>query len=81
MGGSRHSNCSMLEAIALCEQLASKKLTYTYAETNRSGDHIWYVSDVSKFQTHYPDWGYQYSLEAILEEMYHAQTSRLSEAL
>ena len=78
MGGSRHSNCSMLEAIALCERLANKKLTHTYAETNRSGDHIWYISDVSKFQAHYPDWAYQYNLEAILEEMYTAQTSRLA---
>ena len=78
MGGSRHSNCSMLEAIALCEQLANKKLTHSYAETNRSGDHIWYISDVSKFQLHYPDWSYQYNLEAILEEMYKAQMSRLS---
>jgi len=78
IGGSRHSNCSMLEAISVCERLTDKKLTYTYAETNRSGDHIWYISDVSKFQKHYPAWVYQYDLEAILEEMYQAQTSRLA---
>lgn len=77
MGGSRHSNCSMLEAIALCEKLTDKKLTHAYAEDNRSGDHIWYISDVRKFQTHYPAWSYQYNLEAILGEMYSAQTSRL----
>ena len=68
----------MLEAIALGKQLANKKITCSYAETNRSGDHIWYISDVSKFQLHYPDWGYQYNLEAILKEMYKAQMSRLS---
>jgi CDP-paratose 2-epimerase len=77
MGGSRYSNCSMLEAIAICEQLADQKLDYTYAETNRSGDHIWYISDVRKFQKHYPEWSYQYDLKSILAEMYTAQVSRL----
>ena len=76
LGGSRHSNCSMLEAIALCEELADKTLHYDYAETNRSGDHIWYISDVRKFQSHYPQWHYQYDLRAILQDMYLAQASR-----
>jgi CDP-paratose 2-epimerase len=78
MGGSRHSNCSMLEAIAQCEELAGQKLQYSYAENNRSGDHIWYISDVSKFQSHYPNWQYEYDLTAILKEMYTAQVARLS---
>src|SRR5207237_1067712 len=52
-GGSRHSNCSMLEAIAICEKLAGKKMNVTYEEGNRIGDHIWYISDVRKFQSHY----------------------------
>lgn len=76
MGGSRHSNCSMLEAIQTCESLASKKLNYTYAEDNRIGDHIWYISNVHKFQSHYPDWQYKYSLDLILQEMYNFQSSR-----
>lgn len=78
MGGSRHSNCSMLEAIVQCEALAGQKLQYSYAENNRSGDHIWYISDVSKFQSHYPNWQYKYDLNAILKEMYTAQIARLS---
>lgn len=78
MGGSRHSNCSMLEAIAICESLASKKLQYSYAENNRSGDHIWYISDVRKFQSHYPDWQYEYDLDTILRDIYHAQVARLA---
>ncbi|MBL1173940.1 NAD-dependent epimerase/dehydratase family protein [Pantanalinema sp. GBBB05] len=78
MGGSRYSNCSMLEAIAVCEELAGRKLQYTYAEDNRSGDHIWYISDVRKFQAHYPDWQYQYDLQTILKDIYLAQTARLS---
>ena len=72
IGGSRHSNCSMLEAIRLCEQISGKKLEYTYVEDNRIGDHIWYVSDVRKFQSHYPHWKYQFDLKAILEQIHAA---------
>jgi CDP-paratose 2-epimerase len=69
-GGSRHSHCSMLEAIALCEKIAGRKLKYEYVEQPRTGDHIWYVSNVRKFVGHYPHWKYQYGLEAILVEIY-----------
>jgi CDP-paratose 2-epimerase len=78
MGGSRHCNCSMLEAIALCEEITGKKLNYNYDETNRSGDHIWYISDVSKFQSHYPGWNYQYDLRTIVKEIVAAQHKRSS---
>ena len=69
MGGSRHSHCSMLEAIALCQELSGRKLEWTYVEDNRIGDHIWWVSDVRKFQLHYPAWKYRYDLRGILEEI------------
>ncbi len=68
-GGSRHSNCSMLEAIAKLEALSGKKLRYGLSEQARVGDHIWYISDVRKFQRHYPGWAYRYSLENILGEL------------
>lgn len=70
MGGGRHSHCSMLEAISLCEELAGRPLVWDYSETNRSGDHIWYVSDVAKFKTHYPDWRYQHDLTSTLTQMH-----------
>jgi CDP-paratose 2-epimerase len=70
IGGSRHSHCSMLEAIALCEEISGQKLGWTYKEDNRIGDHIWWVSDVRKFQSHYPKWKYQYDLRTILEEIH-----------
>lgn len=77
IGGSRHSNCSMLEIIAICEELAAKKLNYTYTNENRSGDHIWYISDVRKFQSHFPQWQYKYNLQDIAEDIYTAQVARV----
>lgn len=76
MGGSRHSNCSVLEAIALCEEIAGKKMHWTYSETNRSGDHIWWISDVRKFQKHYPAWQYRYDLCITLGEIYRGLIER-----
>lgn len=69
MGGSRHSNCSMLEAIQIVEGLCGRNLTYTLSDKARSGDHIWWVSDVRKFQRDYPEWKYTYDISRILEEM------------
>jgi CDP-paratose 2-epimerase len=77
-GGSRFSNCSMLEAIALCEEITGNKLSYSYSEANRVGDHIWYISDVSKFQKHYPSWSFKYGIEETLAEMYHSMKDRVS---
>ena len=73
-GGARHSNCSMKEAISLCEMITGKKMNYSYAEDNRIGDHIWYISDVSKFRSHYPDWNFRYDLSDILTQIFHKQT-------
>ena len=57
VGGTRASNCSMLEAIELCEEIArAGRSTWTYSESNRVGDHIWYISDMAKFKAHYPGW-------------------------
>ena len=72
LGGSRHSNCSMLEAIDECERISGKKLNWTYVEDNRIGDHIWWVSDVRKFQAHYPNWKFRYGLTEILTEIHSA---------
>lgn len=76
MGGSRHSNCSMLEAIELCEQISGNNLDWTYVEDNRIGDHIWWISDVRKFQSHYPNWNYQFDLKAILGQIHVAVTEK-----
>jgi len=77
MGGSRYSNCSMLEAIAYTEELTGKRLQYRLSEEARSGDHIWWISDVRKFQRDYPAWDYKYDLKLIIEEIFDAAKERL----
>ena len=73
MGGGRYSNCSMLEAINLCEEITGKKLNCEYDETNRIGDHIWWISGLKKFEQHYPDWKMTYDVPRILKEIYETQ--------
>ena len=68
-GGSRNSNISMIEAIEKIEKILNKKAKYEYVDTNRIGDHIWYISDVSKFKKHYPEWHFTYNIDDILEEL------------
>jgi len=75
-GGSRHSNCSMQEAIGLCEEMTGREMSIRYAQENRAGDHIWWISDVRKFRSHYPDWQYSYDIRGILEEIVKALQER-----
>jgi CDP-paratose 2-epimerase len=75
-GGGRFSNCSMTEGIDLCEKIAGKKMNYTYLDDNRIGDHIWYISDLAKFKSHFPNWNWKYDLESTLVEIYNSFISR-----
>ena len=70
IGGGRESNCSMLEAIALCEEIAGQELDWTLAEDNRIGDHRWWISDLEPFKRDYPDWELTYGIDRILREIY-----------
>jgi CDP-paratose 2-epimerase len=79
IGGSRFSNCSMLEAIQHCEAIAEKKLNWSYVESNRIGDHIWWISDVGKFKSHYLSWELTYTVKDILKEIYAQNTNRWSQ--
>ena len=76
-GGSRNSNCSMMEAIALCEKISGNKMNWSYSDDNRIGDHIWWISDVSKFQRHYPQWSFEYDLNDILMQIYEGMRERI----
>jgi CDP-paratose 2-epimerase len=75
MGGGLQSNCSMLEAIEISENIAQKKLNYRYIDETRKGDHKWYISNLSKFQNDYPNWEISYGIEDILLDIYLAQKS------
>lgn len=76
MGGGVHSNCSMLEGIAMCENISGEQLNHTYVEQSRKGDHIWWVSDVRKFKADFPAWDYHYDIKKILTEIFAAQCER-----
>ena len=77
MGGGRQNSCSVLEAIHLCEQISGKTMKYNYCDENRSGDHIWYISNLKKFQSHYPEWSQKYSLADTLKEIYQSNIERV----
>ena len=76
IGGGRESNCSMLEAITICQEISGQELLYSYSEDNRIGDHIWYVSDLSKFKKRYPNWSIKYDIKGILNEIYTANLEK-----
>jgi len=79
IGGGRYSNCSMLEAIALCENITGKELHAKYVEENRRGDHIWWISDITHFQEHYPSWKLKHGIPQILQEIFELNLDRWSE--
>ena len=80
MGGSRYSNCSMLEAIALIDEISGHRVAYTLSDQARSGDHIWWISDVRQFQHDFPDWRYSFDLRTTLAEMIAASEERYGSA-
>jgi CDP-paratose 2-epimerase len=69
VGGGRGNSISILEAIARIEQLSGRRLDWNYVEEARKGDHICYISNLRKFQAHYPKWKITRSVDAIVEEM------------
>jgi CDP-paratose 2-epimerase len=77
IGGGRHANCSVLEAIALCEELTGRPMNWSYIDDNRIGDHIWWISDIRRFQSHYPEWKITYDIRTTLVEIHDAMRSRV----
>jgi CDP-paratose 2-epimerase len=69
IGGGRESNCSMLEAIELCQQVAGRELDWTLSEQNRVGDHRWWISDLEPFRADHPGWGVKHDVRDILTEI------------
>jgi len=78
IGGGRANSVSILEAIAMIEQMTGRKIHWLYRDEARKGDHICYISDLRKLRTHFPAWQLTYSLERILEEVIEAEKKQAS---
>ena len=78
IGGSRFASCSVLEAISMCEQISGRKMEWEYVPTNRIGDHIWWISDITKFQSHYPGYKLRFDVQDILREIHDGNHERWS---
>ena len=76
IGGGRFSNCSMLEAIELCQRVAGRELNWTLSEQNRIGDHRWWISDVRPFARDFPGWKLTRSLEDTVRELHEQNAER-----
>jgi CDP-paratose 2-epimerase len=70
IGGGRASNCSMVEAIGLCQHLAGRELDWKLSDQNRIGDHRWWISDLDPFRRDHPGWDITYDIEAVLREIH-----------
>jgi CDP-paratose 2-epimerase len=80
IGGGRFSNCSMLEAIEVCEKVSGRTLSWEMGEAPRIGDHRWWISDLAPFQADYPEFKLRYGVEEILQEMYEQNLERWTAA-
>ena len=79
IGGGRENSISMLEAIAKIEAMSGKKLDWEYVPENRKGDHICYISDLTKFKTHYPNWKITVGLDEIFKQIISDHKRRLKQ--
>jgi CDP-paratose 2-epimerase len=76
IGGGRHANCSILEAIKMCDDLTGRPMNWCYVDDHRMGDHIWWISDVRRFQSRYPEWRLTYDIRTMLAEIHDAMRQR-----
>ncbi|MDQ3765954.1 MAG: NAD-dependent epimerase/dehydratase family protein [Actinomycetota bacterium] len=76
IGGGRFSNCSVLEAIEMSQKIAGEELEWSYVDQNRVGDHIWWIGDNGKFESHYPEWKMEYNVDRILSDIFEANRDR-----
>lgn len=78
IGGGRDNSISILEAFDLIASISGKKMVYEYLDKNREGDHICYISDLSKMKAHYPEWDITKNLQVTFEEIYRSWKKRNS---
>jgi len=77
-GGGRMNSISILEAFKLIESISGKPMQYEYIDQNRAGDHICYISNLQKMQTHYPGWRITKDLQAIFVEIADSWKKRIA---
>jgi CDP-paratose 2-epimerase len=76
IGGGRQSNCSMLEAIEQCQEIAGRELRWSLGEEHRIGDHRWWISDLEPFKRDYPGWDLAHDVSDILREIHDRNAER-----
>lgn len=79
IGGGMHSNCSILEATSIASEITGNPMQLLYDQIERSGDHIWWITDLSKFKSIYPEWTLTYDVKSIMSEIYEIQKQILFE--
>ena len=77
IGGGRANSVSILEAFERAAALSGKKMNYEYVDQNRAGDHICYISDLSKMKAHYPGWDITKTLDDVFREIYEVTSQKL----
>jgi CDP-paratose 2-epimerase len=77
LGGGQPNSVSILEAFTLISEISGQAMNYEYVDQNRSGDHICYISDLTKLKSHYPGWTITKSLRTTFEEIHQAWHSRI----
>ncbi|NJD53198.1 MAG: NAD-dependent epimerase/dehydratase family protein [Candidatus Methanoperedens sp.] len=81
IGGGRNNSVSIIEAIYKTEKITGQKINYDYSKINRRGDHICYITDLNKLQSHFPNWNITHSLDDILKELCETETKRYTQDL
>ncbi|NET35094.1 MAG: NAD-dependent epimerase/dehydratase family protein [Cyanothece sp. SIO1E1] len=76
LGGGRDNSISILESFDLIEELIGHKVNWVYVDQNRIGDHMCYISDLTKLKTHFPEWGITRSIRDIFREIVEAEQAR-----
>jgi CDP-paratose 2-epimerase len=76
IGGGRANSVSILEAFDRIAAISGKKMSYEYVDKNREGDHICYISDLSKMRSQYPEWDITKTLDDVFQEIYQAWQTR-----
>ena len=61
----------------MSEEIAGKKMNTQYRDENRIGDHIWWIGNLGKFESHYPEWKITYDVPRILKEVFQASVDRV----